>query len=113
LFDMNLSQLMTTRKDLEILVANLSGKELFVLPVVFDRFGKISYKGQVTGFYNDFITQGIFKTNLGEVIADINLELKGDGNYSGEILTNNFNLGKLLQNDQWGSISMRANAKGA
>jgi len=112
LFDMDLSRLISTRKDLEGLVADLSGKGLFELPVIFDRFGKLSYQGRITGFYNDFITKGIFKTNLGEVIADVNLKLKGNGEYSGELLTNNFNLAGLLQNDQLGFVSMRANAKG-
>ena len=112
LFDMNVSQLISTRKDLEKLLANLSGKDLFELPVIFDRLGKLSYQGRVTGFYNDFITKGIFKTNLGDVIADINLELQGNGRYSGELLTNNFNLGDLLQNEELGFVSLRANAEG-
>src|SRR5690606_23042562 len=59
-----------------------------------------------------FITQGIFKTNLGDIIADINLEIKGNGRYSGELLTTNFNLAELSQNKNLGFISMRANAKG-
>jgi len=112
LFDLNLSQLLTTRSDLEKLVADLSGEELFELPVVFDRLGTITYQGRVTGFYNDFITQGIFKTSLGDIIADINLEIKDNGRYSGELLTNNFNLAELTQNKALGFISMRANAKG-
>lgn len=112
LFDLNLSQLITDRKDLEKLVADLSGQQLFELPVVFDRFGKLSYQGRVTGFYNDFITKGLFKTNLGDVIADINLEIKGNGKYSGELLTENFDLGGLLQNDQLGIVALRANAVG-
>src|SRR5690606_7646061 len=100
------------RKDLEKLVADLSGKELFELPAIFDRFGKVSYQGNITGFYNDFITKGIFKTELGDVIADINLELTGNGKYSGQVLTHNFNLGSLIQNEQFGFLSLRANAVG-
>ncbi len=111
-FDMNLSQLITDRKDLETLVADLSGKKLFALPVLFDRFGKLSYQGQITGFYNDFITKGIFKTNLGDIIADVNLKLKDEGEYSGEVLVNKFNLGELVQNEQLGFVALRATAKG-
>ncbi|HUH20139.1 translocation/assembly module TamB domain-containing protein [Albibacterium sp.] len=111
-FDMDLSQLITNRKDLETLVSDLSGKELFALPVLFDRFGTLSYQGQITGFYNDFITKGIFKTKLGDIIADVNLKLKGDGKYSGEVLINKFNLGDLIQNEQFGYVALRANAKG-
>jgi len=112
LFNLDLSQLITTRKDLEKLVADLSGKELFELPAIFDRFGKVSYQGNITGFYNDFITKGIFKTELGDVIADINLELTGNGKYSGELLTYNFNLGSLIQDKKFGLLSLRANAVG-
>src|SRR5690606_11212604 len=75
LFDLNLSQLRTTSNDLERLIADFRGKKIFELPVIFDRFGDINYVGRVTGFYNDFITNGIFKTKLGDVVADINLEL--------------------------------------
>ncbi len=112
LFNLDLSQLITTRTDLEKLVADLSGKELFELPAIFDRFGKVSYQGNITGFYNDFITKGIFKTEIGDVIADINLELTGNGRYSGELLTHNFNLGSLIQDDKFGLLSLRANAVG-
>ncbi|TCK83264.1 uncharacterized protein DUF490 [Albibacterium bauzanense] len=111
-FDMNLSQLITDRKDLETLVADLSGKKLFALPVLFDRFGKLSYQGQITGFYNDFITKGIFKTNLGDIIADVNLKLNDEGEYSGEVLVNKFNLGELVQSEQLGFVALRATAKG-
>src|SRR5690606_38632642 len=76
LFDMDLDHLISTRRDLEILVAQLSGKKIFKLPLIFDRFGKIEYVGRITGFYNDFITQGIFKTGLGDVLADVDLEIK-------------------------------------
>src|SRR3546814_15929992 len=108
---MNLSQLRTVRKDLETLVAELSGKKLFALPVLFDRFGKLSYQGQITCFYNDFITKGIFKTNLGDIIADVNLKLNDEGEYSGEVLVNKFNLGELIKSEQLGFVALRATAE--
>src|SRR5690606_18715723 len=42
----------------------------------------------------------------------INLELTGNGKYSGQLLTHNFNLGSLIQNEQFGFLSLRANAVG-
>src|SRR5690606_1715580 len=105
LFDMDLSRLLTNRRDLERLVAGFSGKDIFVLPDVLDRVGEINYQGRVTGFYNDFITQGIFKSDLGDIIADLQLSLKDKGEYSGKLITPGFDLGTLLNNPTMGSIA--------
>lgn len=112
LFDMDLSRLLTNRRDLEKLVADFSGKEIFVLPEGLDRIGNIDYRGRVTGFYNDFITQGIFKSGLGDVVADLKLSLKGKGEYSGKLITPGFDLGGLLNNPTIGSIAGRLDGQG-
>lgn len=105
LFDMDLSRLLTNRQDLERLVAGFSGQNTFMLPAVIDRIGDIHYQGRVTGFYNDFITQGIFKSKLGDVVADLKLSLKNKGSYSGKLLTPGFELGLLLNNPTIGSVA--------
>ncbi len=105
LFDMDLSRLLTNRQDLERLVAGFSGKDIFALPEVLDRVGDIHYQGRVTGFYNDFITQGIFKLGLGDVIADVKLSLKNKGEYSGKLITPGLDLRALLNNSTLGSIA--------
>src|SRR5690606_12740566 len=84
LCDMNLKRLRSTRKDLEVLIGELSRQKSFELPSIFDQLGKIDYQGRVTGFYNNFIAQGMFNTKLGDLIADINLDIRNQGNYSGE-----------------------------
>lgn len=112
LFDMDLTRLRSTRKDLEVLITELGRQENFQLPVIFDRFGKIDYHGRVTGFYNNFIAQGIFDTQLGDLIADINLDIRNQGKYSGEVFSPGFDIGQLLQFPDIGLASFRANIVG-
>lgn len=113
LFDMNLKRLMSTRKDLEILIGGLSRKTNFELPLIFDRFGRIDYQGRVTGFYNNFIAQGIFHTQLGDLITDVNLDIRAIGKYSGDVYSPDFNVGRLLNYSDLGKASFRANVVGA
>lgn len=111
-FEMELKRLRSTRKDLDILIAQLSKQKGFELPIVFDRFGKIDYQGRITGFYNNFIAQGIFHTQLGDLIADINLDIRDKGKYSGDVFSPSFNVGQLLQYPDLGMASFRANVVG-
>lgn len=112
LFDMDLSRLLTNRQDLEDLVAGFSGQDRFVLPMFIDRVGDIHYQGRVTGFYNDFITQGIFKSTLGDIVADLKLSLKNQGEYSGKLITPGFELGTLLNDPTIGSIAATVEGNG-
>ncbi|WP_460677246.1 translocation/assembly module TamB domain-containing protein [Hymenobacter coalescens] len=65
----------------------------------FQRLGTVTLNGQFLGFYNDFVANGDFKTNLGAVTADVNLKFKTDprnSSYEGTVRTAGFQLGKLL-----------------
>ncbi len=112
LFDMNLKRLRSTRKDLEVLIGQLSRQKSFELPSVFDRLGKIDYQGRITGFYNNFIAQGMFNTQLGDLIADINLDIRNQGTYSGQVFSSSFDIGHLLHFPDVGFASFRANVVG-
>lgn len=112
LFDMELKRLRSTRKDLDVLIAQLSRQNSFELPVVFDRLGKIDYQGRITGFYNNFIAHGIFHTELGDLIADVNLDIRGQGKYNGEVFSPSFDIGQLLHYPELGMASFRANVVG-
>jgi len=80
-----------------------------------NKLGNIYYKGNFTGFLNDFVTFGTISTNLGVVTADLNMKLPDNGtpSYSGKLVTNNFKLGQFLNNNEVGSISLNGKLVGS
>jgi TamB, inner membrane protein subunit of TAM complex len=79
------------------------------------KLGTITYRGNFTGFINDFVTYGTLSSSLGNVVADINMKLP-DGRpavYSGSLSTGGFKLGQFLNNSQLGNIAFSGKVKGA
>jgi hypothetical protein len=60
--------------------------------------GYFNYKGNFTGFVNDFVAYGVIKTGLGTIKTDISLKPSNKKNIAinGSIAAVHFNLGKLL-----------------
>lgn len=83
--------------------------------VQLQRLGTISYKGNFTGFVNDFVTYGSFTTQLGKLQADINMKLPAGkpAIYSGNVATDGFKLGQFLNNKQLGNIAFNGKVKGS
>ncbi len=79
------------------------------------QLGNIRFKGNFTGFLNDFVTYGNVSTNLGNLNADLNMKLPTGKTptYSGKISSNGFQLGKLLNKYQLGKISLDGKVKGS
>lgn len=74
----------------------------------------INFQGNFTGFIKDFVTYGTIQTNLGTITSDLNMKLP-DGKppfYSGNIASNNFNLGQFINNSEIGTISFAGQVKG-
>jgi len=81
-----------------------------------DRLEYIRFKGNFTGYLNDFITSGTIETGIGTIIANVNMKIteKKPSIYSGTIATNNFDLGKFMDDPSMGQISFsgKVNGKG-
>ncbi len=77
--------------------------------------GNIHYKGNFTGFVNDFVAYGSISTSLGAVTGDINLKLPNNRPpvYSGKISTQSFKLGQFVNDGQTGSIAFSGTVKGS
>ncbi|RYD83111.1 MAG: translocation/assembly module TamB [Sphingobacteriales bacterium] len=85
------------------------------VPEEVDKFGNIELNGNFTGFLNDFVAYGTAKTALGTVVTDINLKLNKNqalSTYSGNVKTQNFNIGKLLSEPVLGLVSMNGKVSG-
>jgi hypothetical protein len=79
------------------------------------RLGNINYKGNFTGFINDFVAFGTISTSLGTITGDLNLKLpeKRPAVYSGKILTQDFRLGQFIDNSKVGSVTFSGKVNGS
>ncbi len=59
------------------------------------KFGEIQFNAQFLGFFNDFVADGNFSTDLGKIQSDINLKIEEPSRYSGNLAMYDFDLGKL------------------
>ncbi len=74
------------------------------------------FKGDFTGYIENFATNGVFVTNLGTITSNVKLKMPGmnenNAVYSGEIATDNFNLGALLRQSDLGSLTFHSTVEG-
>jgi len=93
----------------------LPGRKKLTLPERLDKLGTILYKGKFTGFLNDFVAFGKFKTDLGELSSDV-LFKPDTSNYfniTGRISAVDFDLGTFLDmRKNIGHITMSVTANG-
>ncbi|WP_245580870.1 translocation/assembly module TamB domain-containing protein [Daejeonella oryzae] len=115
LLNLNFDQVYTNKKDIDYIVSKATGKNKVITPVILQKFGNINFKGRFSGFTNDFIAYGEFKTALGRVVSDINMKIpaKGQPVYSGVVKTYDFDLGNLLDQKKLGRTTLVANIKGS
>lgn len=104
----------TNKKDLDELLRNTTGKSIKVIPSIISKFGNINFNGNFTGFQNDFIAYGEFKTKIGRVVSDVNMKIdkKGVPSYSGNVKTFDFHIGNLLDEKSLGRVTASLNIEG-
>ncbi|MFD2524503.1 translocation/assembly module TamB domain-containing protein [Flavihumibacter stibioxidans] len=74
----------------------------------------LRFKGNFTGFLKNFVTYGTIETALGSISTDVNMKFPANGVplYSGTIRTEEFNLGKFIDNTLLGSFAVEGDIKG-
>lgn len=112
--DMKIELAGTNKKDLDEILTDLTGKKIKSIPAIVNKFGNINFNGSFTGFQNDFIAYGEFKTKLGRLKSDVNMKIdkKGIPSYTGNVKTYDFNLGDLLDEKSLGRITSELYVKG-
>ncbi|MGC9341293.1 MAG: hypothetical protein ACP5E3_01185, partial [Bacteroidales bacterium] len=80
----------------------LPGNRNIQIPDNLDELGTISYSGNFTGYYDDFVAYGRFGTNLGKISTDLLLkrDTLGGIKYMGRVKTNSFALGKITRGNE-------------
>jgi hypothetical protein len=95
---LKLKEFTTTEEDLEgVPLPPFNSKNHIELPPNFNKLGLIKFKGDFTGFQNDFTSYGDLETALGSLSLDIDLKQNNNElpKYKGNLKSNNFNIGKF------------------
>ena len=77
------------------------------LPIELKRLGLISFHGRINGCLSNFSSTGKFTTELGNVETQIKINKKNnDIEYEGNIKSEHFNLGTLIDNNNYNDLSL-------
>lgn len=112
--DLNFKQIYSNKADVDYIIERLTGTKKNKLPAIINKFGNINFKGQFTGFFNDFVAYGDFKTKLGQIKSDVNMKINSNRvpSYSGKVQAIDFNLGELIDEKSIKRTSFIANIDG-
>ncbi|MFT4594138.1 MAG: hypothetical protein ACI9UR_000443 [Bacteroidia bacterium] len=112
----NLKQLKTHYTDLiGIPLPPFTEDKKLKLPRNMANLGTLDFKGSFTGFVNDFVAFGKLKTAIGQISTDISLKqnaVSGKLAYNGELQSFKFDVGKFLEEDKIGKVSLDAKITG-
>ncbi len=112
--DLKIDMAGTNKSDLDQIVRSFGFKDKGVIPSIVSKFGNVNFNGSFTGFQNDFIAFGEFKTKLGRVVSDVNMKIdpRGTPSYTGYVKSYDFNLGELVDEPQLGRLTASLYVKG-
>lgn len=114
-FTFNFKELSSTKKEYDMLLRNITGNTLNDLPQEMAYLGKFTFRGNFKGYSTNFKTSGLLKTDLGELdIATLSYRRneKREPVYEAALKTEQFNLGKLLNNPNLGNIKFSGSVNG-
>ncbi|MDA3927652.1 MAG: translocation/assembly module TamB, partial [Prolixibacteraceae bacterium] len=84
------------------------------LPSFLDNVGVFSYKGNFTGFHDDFVAYGTAYSNLGTIKSDISFKphKHEELSISGHLSTNKLDIGSIFNNNKFDNLSLNGNLNG-
>jgi hypothetical protein len=108
ILDFDVKSLTTVYEDINLIAKS-------ELPDNFKNLGLINYQGQFVGFYNDFITFGHIKTELGDFDTDLNLKFKNGlekGIFKGKLVSDHFKLNSFIPFSPVDNVTFNINING-
>jgi len=88
-----------------------------VLPANLSPLGTVHFAGRFTGFINDFVSFADFRTDLGTISTDLELQAtpsRKDIQYKGKLIARQFDVGTISKmQDKLGLISLQAEITGS
>lgn len=111
---LSIQHLQTCYEDLQRLLPLFLNTADVTLPPLLKQFGDLIYKGQYTGFINDFVAYGHFFTGAGNVATDVMIK-PGENLLSlqGIVQTESFDAGILFQQPLLRTITMNLQVNGS
>ena len=108
--DLKSNDLQTNYQELAMLFPSLRN----IAQPQLNKLGNIRFKGNFTGFTNDFVAFGSISTSLGNLNADLNMKIPINKVpvYSGKISSSGFQLGQFLNNSKLGTIALDGKVNG-
>lgn len=105
----SIDNLIITKDEIQGILKNLSGAEK-KLPPIFDNINTISFHGSVSGYLQQLKADGFLNTDFGTVIAKLDFGFNPTQNvksfFKGNVCTQEFQLGGLLNNKDIEDISL-------
>jgi hypothetical protein len=86
------------------IINNLNGKEM-TFPYQIKNLGNILFNGDLSGYINNLQASGKFNTDLGKLTANVVIGKKQNSFIKGSISTEQFNLRKLIGNEDFGQTA--------
>jgi len=84
------------------------------IPQQFNALEYIQLSADCFGYLQDFVAHGLFSTNVGELVTDLNLKLEGEQIvFSGELQADRLDMRELLQDDKYGQMQFQLKANGS
>ncbi|MCK3684964.1 translocation/assembly module TamB domain-containing protein [Maribellus sp. YY47] len=105
----------TTFNDLSNIRLPRSAKINYLqFPSGFYQAGLLQFKGNFSGFLDDFVTFGTLQSEVGKLTTDILVAPEKEGSiiYRGNIATSNFQLGKLFREETLGKLTFNGSVDG-
>ena len=114
----DITYLETCPTDIEKIQTPRSSAGHVTLSETMHRFSTLRFKGNFTGFYDDFVTYGKFTTNLGNLSTDVSIkptvDMDSDTSFTfrGKLQTEQFHLGKFLTKPSIGDVTLTGMVEG-
>jgi len=112
----DVNRLYTGIEDLGLINNLLGERGHIALPANFRNMGRIEYRGNFTGFIDDFVAYGNFNTQLGQFSTDLLIRPKQTQGLAleGNLKTRDFNVGRMIESEEhFGNMSMDIQVQGS
>ena len=115
----DITDLVTCPQDIEQIQVPNSRSGHVTLTATMHKITTIGFKGNFTGFFDDFVTFGTFTSNLGNLSTDVSIkpligvDTDTTFTFKGALKTEQFHLGKLLTQSAIGAITLTGMVEGS
>lgn len=115
-FDATISHFQTTLDDLEKIKIPNYEEQYLSFPKTLKKIGTLKAIGKYTGFVSDFVFYGKLFSSYGNIKTDLSVKPTTKTKQlevSGKIISNDFKIGDLLENEMIGNISLNVDVVNA